>query len=42
MANESYDGIARGIDQFGMLRVEQKGEFRHYAAGEVSLRNAEF
>jgi BirA family biotin operon repressor/biotin-[acetyl-CoA-carboxylase] ligase len=38
MASESATGIARGIDHSGMIRVEQGGLIRHYAAGEVSLR----
>jgi BirA family biotin operon repressor/biotin-[acetyl-CoA-carboxylase] ligase len=40
MTNGSITGIARGIDQGGLLQVEQQGEIRTYAAGEVSLRRA--
>ncbi|MEN8168593.1 MAG: bifunctional biotin--[acetyl-CoA-carboxylase] ligase/biotin operon repressor BirA [Pseudomonadota bacterium] len=40
MANETRDGIARGIDESGLLLVEQQGKLYHYAAGEVSLRKA--
>lgn len=40
MADKTCSGIARGIDQSGLLLVEQQGSIRHYAAGEVSLRKA--
>lgn len=33
-------GIARGIDEAGLLRVEHQGAVHHYASGEVSLRAA--
>lgn len=42
MANETREGIARGIDESGLLLVEQQGKLYHYAAGEVSLRKAGF
>jgi BirA family biotin operon repressor/biotin-[acetyl-CoA-carboxylase] ligase len=38
MANQSREGIARGIDSSGMLQVEHQGTIHHYASGEVSLR----
>ena len=38
MANETHEGVARGIDEAGMLLVEQQGQISPYAAGEVSLR----
>lgn len=38
---ESRKGIARGIDEAGMLLLEQHGKLHHYAAGEVSLRKTE-
>ena len=38
--NEAVRGIARGIDEQGMLLVEQSGDLRRYASGEVSLRLA--
>jgi BirA family biotin operon repressor/biotin-[acetyl-CoA-carboxylase] ligase len=38
LANESREGIARGIDESGMLQVEHQGIIQHYASGEVSLR----
>jgi BirA family biotin operon repressor/biotin-[acetyl-CoA-carboxylase] ligase len=41
LPNESRDGIARGIDESGLLMVEYKGTIGHYASGEVSLRMAE-
>lgn len=37
-ATENVAGIARGIDQNGLLLVEQAGEQHSYAAGDVSLR----
>ncbi len=40
MANDVQEGIARGIDEAGMLLVEQQGQIRPYAAGEVTLRKA--
>lgn len=40
MANESREGIARGIDESGMLLVEHQGIVHHYASGEVSLRKS--
>ncbi len=38
MANDTYEGIARGIDESGMLLVEQQGQIHPYAAGDVTLR----
>lgn len=35
---DAQDGVARGITEQGLLRLEQGGEIRHYAAGDVSLR----
>jgi BirA family biotin operon repressor/biotin-[acetyl-CoA-carboxylase] ligase len=42
MANVAHHGIARGIDEFGMLLLEQQGKICHYAAGEVSLHKVSF
>lgn len=36
--NEARHGIARGIDEQGLLLVEHEDGLRHYASGEVSLR----
>jgi len=33
------EGVARGIDEAGLLRVEHHDGIRHYASGEVSLRS---
>jgi BirA family biotin operon repressor/biotin-[acetyl-CoA-carboxylase] ligase len=33
------EGIARGIDEQGALRVQHGQQERHYHGGEVSLRN---
>lgn len=41
MAHESSDGIARGIDETGMLLVEHHGKIHHYSSAEVSLRSNE-
>lgn len=41
LPNESRDGIAKGIDESGLLMVDHQGTIRHYASGEVSLRMAE-
>lgn len=38
MASATATGMARGIDHSGMIKVEQNGAIRHYAAGEVSIR----
>jgi BirA family biotin operon repressor/biotin-[acetyl-CoA-carboxylase] ligase len=40
LANHSRDGIARGIDEAGMLLVEHEGEVQRYASADVSLRKA--
>jgi biotin-(acetyl-CoA carboxylase) ligase len=40
MTKETREGIARGIDESGLLLVEEQGKLYHYAAGEVSLRRA--
>lgn len=37
---ETTRGVARGIDEQGLLLVEQRGDIRRYASGEVSLRLA--
>ncbi len=34
------DGVARGIDENGLLLLQQGSEIKRYAAGEVSLREA--
>ena len=39
-SNENLNGIARGIDDAGMLLIERDGKLKSYAAGEVSLRRA--
>jgi BirA family biotin operon repressor/biotin-[acetyl-CoA-carboxylase] ligase len=38
--DEVRHGIARGIDENGLLRVEHREGVRNYASGEVSLRAA--
>lgn len=38
--NEGKQGIARGVDETGLLLVEHGEELRRYASGEVSLRIA--
>ncbi|WP_172840269.1 bifunctional biotin--[acetyl-CoA-carboxylase] ligase/biotin operon repressor BirA [Solemya pervernicosa gill symbiont] len=41
LGNKRIDGIARGIDSLGSIRIESDGVVRSYASGEVSLRVTE-
>ncbi|MCW8919276.1 MAG: bifunctional biotin--[acetyl-CoA-carboxylase] ligase/biotin operon repressor BirA, partial [Gammaproteobacteria bacterium] len=40
LANQSCHGVARGIDETGMLLVEHEGKVQRYASADVSLRKA--
>jgi BirA family biotin operon repressor/biotin-[acetyl-CoA-carboxylase] ligase len=40
MVNKSMEGIARGVDKSGGLRLEIDGEIRIVSGGEISLRGA--